>query len=402
VVFTLERILDPQVGSPLRSTLRFIDGAEAIDDYTVRLNLNTPNAELPLLLSAPQARIVAHDYDPTLLGTAPSGTGPFRMQELIAGERIRFVRNEEYWDVERVHLAEVHHVYLSDLDEQVDALLAGEVDLIPDIGSEQVSRLAERAEIEILETTSGAYQPVIMQATERPFNDVRVRQALKYCMDRPATRARVLQGFGTVGNDHPVAPISPFWADLPPRSQNIAEARRLLAEAGYSRGLQLDLITSTARPGMLELAHAVREMAAPAGIIINVIRVPADIYWSDYWQKVPFHIGNWNFRPSIDETFMVAYHSTSPGNESNWSSPQLDEWIDTARAVPDPDVRREIYEQAQELIMEEGAVIIPYFRPLHAAMRKTVQGFVLHPAGLLDLRDVQIGPFDPEPDAEAQ
>lgn len=86
---------------------------------------------------------------------------------------------------------------------------------------------------------------------------------------------------------------------------------------------------------------------------------------------------------------MLAYHSISPGNESRWSSPKLDEWIDAARAEPDPDERKSFYRQAQQLIMQEGAVIVPYYRPILTAIRKSVQGFAPHPAGWLDLRGVQ-------------
>lgn len=389
VVYTLERLIAPEVGSQLRSVLSFVASVEAVDDYTVRIHCQTPNVDLPLLLGAAPARILAHDYDARLISSAPSGTGPFQMHEFVPGQRISFVRNEDYWDSEQLYLAEVHHFYLASLDEQVAALVAGDVDLIADIGSQHIEALEDNPEIEILEEVSGAYQTIVMQATEPPFNDTRVRQALKHCVDREAMRQLVLQGRGALGNDQPVAPMSPFWAELPVGSQDINQARQLLADAGHPDGLQLDLITSASRPGMVELANAYQEMAALAGITINVITVPTDIYWSDYGGRVPFHIGNWNFRPSIDETFMLAYHSISPGNESRWSSPKLDEWIDAARAEPDPDERKSFYRQAQQLIMQEGAVIVPYYRPILTAIRKSVQGFAPHPAGWLDLRGVQ-------------
>ncbi len=390
VVYTFERLLDPEIGSRLRSVLSFVASIEAVDDYIVRFDLQTPNVDLPLLLGAAQARIIPHDYDLDLLSAAPSGTGPFRLKEFVPGQRTLFIHNGAYWDVQRHHLAEVHHIYLSSLDEQVAALVANEVDLVPDIGSATAELLTDNPEIRILEAPSGAYQTIVMQATKPPFTDVRVRQALKYCVDRPAMVSRVLQGHGTAAHDHPVAPISPFWTDEHARSRDIVQARQLLADAGYTNGIELDLITSNARPGMVELAEAFREMAAPAGVAISVVEVPADVYWNTYWTNVPFHISSWNLRPNIDETFMVSYHSRSVDNESKWSSPALDEWIDTARAEPDPDQRKVLYQQAQQLLMDEGAVIIPYFRSVLTAARKTVQDFTPHPAAWLDLRDVKI------------
>lgn len=136
---------------------------------------------------------------------------------------------------------------------------------------------------------------------------------------------------------------------------------------------------------MVELATAFRDMARPAGINIEVIRVPPDVYWTDYGGKVPFHIGNWNFRPSIDETLMLAYHSQSQQNESKWSSPKLDHLIETARSKGDPAKRKALYQAAQALIHEEGRSVIPYFRPVLMAMRQTLQGFKPHPTGWLIL-----------------
>jgi peptide/nickel transport system substrate-binding protein len=83
---------------------------------------------------------------------------------------------------------------------------------------------------------------------------------------------------------------------------------------------------------------------------------------------------------------MVAYHSTAKGNESNWRSPALDDLIDQARCERQEEQRKALYQKAQQLLMEEGAVIIPYFRPTAFAMRTTVRNFTPHPAGWLDFR----------------
>lgn len=390
VVHTFTRLLDPNFGAAFRNVLRFVNHVEAVDDYTVRFILNSPNSELPLLLSSPQASIVARDYADKLMTRSPSGTGPFRFAEVIPGDRIRLVRNDTYWGTSGHYIDEVEYLYGS-YAEQLQALVHGQLDVISQLGADDISRFQDDPAVQVITAPSGAYQTVVMQMTEKPFDDPRVRKAFKYAVDHAALQATVLQDYGLVGNNHPVTPISPFWNDLPKQTQDLAQARALLAQAGYPKGLQLDLITSTSRPGMLELALAVREMVKPAGIQIQVVRVPADVYWTEYSGKIPFHIGSWGFRPSIDETFMVAYHSTSKGNESKWSSPVLDDLIDRARGEQDEANRKALYAEAQKLIAEEGAVIIPYFRPVAIALRRNVQGFILHPAGWLDFSTVEIG-----------
>jgi len=396
VEYTFRRLLDPETDSVLRPLLRFIDGVEAVDDGSsqgaVRFRLNTPNADLPLLLASPQARILAHDYPLEQLLTHPSGTGPFLFVELLAGDRINYVRNPVYWAAEQIHVAELHHLLIPSFDAQVAALLQGEVDLLLDVAGDALAALIENPETTVVEAASGRYQNLALRVADPPFDDLRVRQALKACTDRTMLQQRILQGRGEIGHDHPLASISPFFTDLPLHPYNPAAAHQLLMEAGYPEGLQLQLITADAAPGMVALAYAFQEMARPAGIDIEVVevKVPADIYFNEYWGRVPFYVSAWEFRPSVYETFALAYHSWSPWNETGWFSETLDQLLDEAYSAADSDRREELYQQAQQLLLEEGAVIIPYFLPVFSAMRKNVKGFQPHPAGWVDLRNIQV------------
>lgn len=390
VVHTFGRILDATGNSTFRNTLSFIDSVEAIDEYTVRFLLASPSAELPVLLGAPQARIVAHDYGSQTLDVQPSGTGPFRFVRDLPGDRVQLARNPTYWQEDQPQLDALEFVFMP-YAQQISALQHGLVDMMMQVGMADMASLATDPAISVIEVAGGAYQSIVLRATTKPFRDVRVREALKHCMDRQTLWKEQLRQRGEIGNDHPVAPISTFHANLPVRPYDPEKARSLLSAAGYANGLTLDLLTSTVRPGMVELATAFQHMTKPAGINIDVIRTPPQVYWSDYAGRVPFHTGNWGFRPSIDETFMVAYHSLSKGNESHWHNPALDDLIDRARGEPNTDERQVLYQQAQQLIMEEGAVIIPYFLPALMAKRTDVTGFAAHPSGWLDLRTTRFG-----------
>lgn len=392
VVYTFQRLLDPDLGSVLQPILSFLDGVTAVDEHTVRFHLKTPNVDLPILLAAPQARIVAHDYDPTMLATKPSGTGPFLFTEAIANERLRFTRNPDYWDGAQIFIEELQHVYIADFAEQAAALQRGEVDLLLDIGLQGQRLLAADPAITIQATGYGRYQNIAMRVSEPPFTDQRVRQALKHCVDRARLVQDILQGHGQVGNDQPVAPIHPDWAALSPPAYNPTKAKQLLDEAGYVTGLQLDLITAAAAPSMIELAYALQAMVKPAGIELRVVEVKTDanVYFDEYWSRAPFYVSAWEFRPSVDETLMSGYHSQAIWNETGWSSAACDALIETARSEADPVKRKTHYAQVQALIAEEGAVIIPYFQPVITAAHQRVQGFTPHPAGWLDLRNVRV------------
>ncbi|MEZ4868201.1 MAG: ABC transporter substrate-binding protein [Caldilineaceae bacterium] len=392
VVFTVERLLNPELGSVLQPVLSFIDLVEAVDDHTVRFQLKAPNADLPLLLAAPQTRILASDYPVEQLLTQPSGTGPFRFVEQIAGSHIAYVRNADYWDAAQIQLDELVHLQLASFDEQVNALVQGQVDLILDVPIQHIDALNEHPETTVVETKSGRYQNLAMRVIEPPFDDVRVRQALKACLDNGVLQQKILQERGEVGYNHPLASISPLFVAQPAQPADPTQARQWLEEAGHADGLQLQLITADVAPGMVDLAYAVQAMAQDAGITIEVIevKVSSDIYFSQYWGRVPFYVSAWEFRPSAYETFAVAYQSESPWNETGWSSPDLDDLLAQAGSNADPAKRQELYHQATELLAKDGAVVIPYFQPTIVAQRNHVQGFRPHPAGWVDLRGVTI------------
>ncbi len=390
VVYTFERILKPGFGSPIYSVLRTIETVEALNDYSVRFNLSAPSAEFPLLLGSAQTSIVPHDRSDSLLASAPMGTGPFRFDEYSSGKQLLVKRNETYWAKGMPQLDQIQYLYQMPQTDQINALKNGEIDLMWKVSLDDILTLGGHPDVKILEAPSGAYQTIIMQATEEPFTDNRVREAFKYCVDRPALQQLMLRGHGALGNDQPVAPIDPNWADIPIRSRDLSKAKTLLSDAGYPQGLDITLVASDVMPGMMELANAFQKMAAPAGIRIEVVQVPSDEYWTAYWQKVPFHIGNWTFRTSIEEMLNIAYHSKASQNESNWREPKFDALLDAARSEFDDQKRKALYQQAQQMLVDEGAVIIALFSPVLLAVRKEVQEFTPHPTSQLDFRTTHL------------
>lgn len=386
VLFTFNsRILNPDFGSPARTALAFVDNVEKVDAYTVRFNLATANADLPALLGLGQARIVPADRTQDQFDTEPVGTGPFKLKEFAPGDHTTLGRNDDYWAEGLPYLDEVRFLYLPEQTTQIAALKDGSIHLMWQIGLENIEVVAGEPDIVVEEVRSGRWQPMIMQIDQPPFDDKRVRDALKYCADRGGIQKALLLGHGDLGNDHPISPAFPLWTELPLQEYNINKAKELLAEAGYPDGIDLELYTSTVRAGLVELATAFQEMARPAGVRIKINNIPADVYYSDYWLKVPFSMSNWGMRPTVDETLSLTSHSEAIWNECHLKSEEMDTIIEEARGVKDFDKRKEMYARAEEIIKEEGGYIITYFLPSVVAMRKEVKGFHAHPANWVDL-----------------
>ncbi|MCB0107891.1 MAG: ABC transporter substrate-binding protein [Caldilineaceae bacterium] len=385
VVHTFTRVLDPDFGSPYRQILQFVAGVEALDASTVQFTLRGPNIEFPQYLSAYATCIVPHDRSDEELATAPSGTGPFRLTEYVPGESAYTVRNESYRIPDLPYLDEVRHVYMTESATQITALTSGTADVLWQVGVESLGALESNPDIQILEVAAGAHQPIHMRVTEPPFDDLRVRQALKQLINRNDMRQAVLQGRGTLGNDQPISTVSPYWAEIPALTYDVEGAKALLAEAGYADGLALTLTTTSARPGMLETAVVFQEMAKAAGVTITINQLPADAYFPVSMERHGnFFMDNWAMLPTDNLMLTVVYSSQGPLNIMGWHTPELDSMIAATRSEADMAARQELYTQIQTLIGAEGATIIPYFRPVLAAARSGVEGLILTPDSFMD------------------
>ncbi|MCW5849177.1 MAG: twin-arginine translocation signal domain-containing protein [Anaerolineae bacterium] len=378
VVYTFKKILDPQSGSLSVEGFRSLDTVEAVDDATVRFHLKRPNATFPRRLALAGTQIVPHDRTDEQLANAPSGTGPFRWGENVAGQFTTFPRNDAYWQPGLPYLDQVRFVYLSEPAAQLAALTSGAIDLIDRMAFESVAAVSSTPTLRLLESPFGLAVFFSMQTTSKPFDDVRVRQAFKLAMDRPGLIKAVYQGRGTVMNDQPVAPTSPYWANLPIPERNIAKAKELLAAAGYANGLDVTLYTAPIGPGFVEAAVAYQEMAKAAGINVKVERTTPDTYFTNYLLQVPFFMDIWPTHLDADQILELGFYSSSAFNEAAWQRPDLDALIDAMGAEQDQTKRKAILAQAQRLISEEGGVMIPCVVPILSGMRREVQNLIVH------------------------
>lgn len=385
VAFTFERIMDPKTGSSGRTAMGPIEKVEPLDDYTVRFQMAVPYADFPVNLGVVFGRILPADRSATI-ASDPSGTGPFRLAEFRPGERTRMVRFADYWDKPRPYLDELWQVNVPQYPTQVASLSGGDVQMVFEVPVPLIGALERSPSVSVIATTSTSFQPIVMQVTKKPFEDNRVRLAMKHALNRQAIIKAIWQGRGVAANDHPVPEISPYWAMTPERKYDIARAKMLLAEAGYPQGLKLVLWTSNERVGMQELAVVTQQLAAPAGIRIEIRTVPWSVYIANVWKKEGFYVNNYYGRATIDETLYPYYRTGGSWNEAGFSNPEIDRLLDAGRSTIDPERRRELYAKVQAMISDEGPHAIAYFSQYVTAMRREVKGYVVHPLRWCDFR----------------
>jgi peptide/nickel transport system substrate-binding protein len=371
VKYSFERINDPALESPVASVLSMIDHVDVIDDHTAKIVLSSPHAGLVVLLMDYRVRIIPDGSGDTI-GENPNGTGPFKMETYDPEGTTVLVANDDYWEG-RPKLDRIELIAIPDTEARTQALLAGQLD-VSTIARDQALLFENNDDFAIQNFPTGDWFGIVFRADTPPFDDPRVRKAVRIATDREAIiKLMVGEGNGTATCDHPVMPNDPYRAEFD-CSQNIDEAKRLLAEAGYPDGIEFDLFTSDLEPGMVRYAEVYQQQVKAAGITANVVIAPADGYWEDVWMVETVSMTSWSQRPA-DQILNEAFRSTSSWNESYFSNERYDGLLDLARSSLDFEESKDYYGQAQQLLFEEGASFIAYFDNGFRAVNKRITGF---------------------------
>ncbi|GAB4176726.1 MAG: ABC transporter substrate-binding protein [Thalassobaculales bacterium] len=384
VVASFRAMLDPATASPARTNIGPIDTVTASDARTIVFKLKSASADLPVMLAYTNARIVPEAVikaDIKRLDREAIGTGPFKLVSFEPERLVVVERNPAYYDPARPYLDKVDVVVFPDPTAEGSALISGNTDVMMLVQPTEFARIQRAAGVSMLRTPSGQFLNVNMGCDTAPFNDVRVRKALALTVDREAMVGFTAEGYGTPGNDSPMNAAYTYFVAQPQRRQNIAEAKRLLTEAGHGNGLKVTMVASD-RPGTrTQMAVAMREMARPAGFDIEVQTMPHATYLDQVWRKGNFYVGLYNMQPTADGIFSLLYTSNAAWNETRWNNAAFDALVNEARGTVDAAKRRDLYGRAQQMMHDEVPSVIPVFFDLLAARRSYVQGYALHPRG---------------------
>jgi peptide/nickel transport system substrate-binding protein len=382
VVYTYNRLLDPKTASPAAAELDFLSDAKitAVDPVTVRFELTAPDTELPSRLASKFALIVADNATGQQLAAQSNGTGPFKLEHFVPEAPHAVLNaNADYWQQGKPKAPCLELSAITEPVSRAAAMLSGQADVLLVADPTTIDQLRSSGNVDLTEAKGSTFVVFAMQTDQPPFDNVKVRQALKAVVDRDAMVELALFGMGTPGNDNPVPPTSPqAYVDKAP-APDIERAKQLLAEAGHGNGLKVELNTGATElyPGMLTMVQAYKEMAAAAGIDVQIVTSPSDSYWDEVWLKRPFFTSYWSPRPS-GSAFASGYTCAAKYNETHWCRPEFDALLKNASETIDEAKRVELYKQAQKTLAEEGGVIVPAFSSLTAATRKGCSGYAPH------------------------
>ncbi|MDR2986640.1 MAG: ABC transporter substrate-binding protein, partial [Nocardiopsaceae bacterium] len=267
-----------------------IAGMKKLDKYTVRLPLKSADSTVPQTLASYTFCMVPVGYE--AYPKPQIGTGPYKLQSFTRGQQSVHVRNPNYWRTGQPYFDKVTIIDFDDATAQVNALLGSQIDAMTDLPSSQVKVLQGRG-MKALVSETGGWLPLCMAIDMPPFDDVRVRQAMRLLANRPQIVNQVLSGYGSVGNDLYGRFDPGYDTSLPQREQDISEAKKLLRQAG-KLNFAFDLHTSNGAAGMVDVATVYANQAKDAGIRVNLHNDPN--YYGNQYLKLAFSVDFWGTR----------------------------------------------------------------------------------------------------------
>jgi peptide/nickel transport system substrate-binding protein len=236
---------------------------------------------------------------------------------------------------------------------------------------ELVKRLDD---VKLYEEQSAQTLVLRMQQDKKPFDDIRIRKAIVLAADNAQMLKLAYRDMGEVAYNFHVAPFQPDYGPLPPLKRDVAEAKRLLAEAGYPDGIDITLeLGNTQGRWEQDTAQVLQQNVAEAGIRLNLNVRPATEYWP-VWDKVPFGITYWAHRPLGIQMLDLCYRSGSTWNEAHFNNPEFDAAVDTAQAILDPKERAGAMSAAEKILQDNAVMVQPFWANNFTAAATNVMG----------------------------
>lgn len=333
-------------------------------DDVVIFDLDGPNADFPFLISDYHLLILPSE-DGAIDPTAGIGTGAFAVENFEPGVRLQATRNPNYWKEGNAWFDDIELISIIDVTARQNALLNGDAHMIDRIDPKTVNLFSRAPNIDILDLVGFLHYTFPMRLDTAPFDNFDLRMALKLAVNKQELVDKILLGYGTIGNDHPISPIVPFHAaELPQREFDPDQARFHYEKSGHSGPIQLSA-SDAAFSGAVDAAQLIQASAAQAGIEVEVVREPSDGYWSNVWNKKGWCACYWGGRPTVDWMFASAYVDGTEWNDTAWrdtgAADRFNAIAVEARAELDEAKRAEMYFEAQKLIHEDGGAIVPMF-----------------------------------------
>ena len=385
VKYTYEKLAGLSGGKALNSLLvSNLVKVDTPDDYTVVLNLKAKDVAF---ITKCIVAIVPKDY--TDSSKKPVGTGPFMFSEYVAGQKVVLVKNPNYTSLSsrKPSIDKVEFRIMTDPNAILMALKSGDLDTAG-IDSKDVATL--KSTFDIAQAPQNMVQLFALNNSVKPLNDLKVRQAINYAVDKDAIIKVVANGYGTklASNMSPI--MKNYFQDgLEKYKTNIQKAKDLLKEAGYENGLSFSVTVPSNYKFHVDTAQMLADQLAKVGIKLEIKQVE----WAQWLDKV---YGKADYESTVigltgkldPQDVLIRYQSKYKNNFYKFSDSSYDELIAKAAVETDTTKRTEDYKACQKILVDQAVAVYIMDPNLIIASKKNLKGFKFYPLRFLDMSSV--------------
>ncbi|MEE1195150.1 MAG: ABC transporter substrate-binding protein [Phascolarctobacterium sp.] len=379
-------------GSNRANELKNIASVKVVDAYTVELTMKKPYAPL-LSILADRAGMMRSPAAVKKLGdkfmNSPVGSGPYKFKERIKGNKIVLVKNADYWKSGSPKAETLVYKIIDDANVALVNLKSGQLDMTNRFPLNEAGNFKDNKALSVCNEAGPGFKGYVLNTTNNKFKDKRVRQAMEKVIDRNALVKVALFGVGTPGRTA-LSPTSfAYDAELDkPQKPDIEGAKKLMAEAGMSKGFKFTLLTDT-DPVSAQVAQQTQNMLK--AINIEMVIEKQDFgTMLDRAKKGNYEAAgiSWSGRVDPDGNIYDWLYTGSYMNYMRYSSTTMDKLLDEARMTVDNDKRKSLYKEIMALALEDSPYIYLYHENNVFGISNEVKGFVPNPDGMIRTVDM--------------
>ena len=388
VKYVFERAMNPETKHPYPRYYEAIGDIIVKDDYAITFSLKTLNANF-LLNLARQGSVIYPREAVDALKSAPIGTGPFRFEEWVRGDRIVLVKNKDYHVKSLPGLDRVTFRFITDPNAVQAALKAGDIDAsLFGLGAEHVQELSKdpRFALVVGDTTNDVI--LAMNNSRKPFSDVRVRRAITHAINKADVLKGAMFGMGKILGTN-VDPLNPYYVDMASAMPyDPAKAKKLLAEAGYPSGFEAVLRVSPQYQYAVRSGEVIVDQLRKVGVNVKIEQIEWGQWLSRVWKEAEYDLTIIGHAESWD----IANYA-NPKYYFRYDNPKFQELFTRSEVTLDDKARRDLYLQMQKMLVDEAPAVWLYMHPRLAVTKKGVQGLWKDlPVPAADLSEVSWAP----------
>ncbi len=366
---------------PLSAKFAAIEKMETPDDFTVVVKLKEKDAAF---LAANIVAIVPKDYEKQ--SEKPIGAGPFKFASYTPGQQLVLERNDQFYDQKKKPALErVEFKIMPDSNASVLAMQSGDIDMIPGISDQGAKQLG--GGFQIVSGPQNMVQLMALNNSVKPLDDVRVRQAINYAINKDVIIQTVAEGNGVkLGSNMSPAMKRYYQEGLTERYQtDVEKAKALLKEAGYEKGFKLAITVPSNYTFHVDTAQVIAEQLKAVGIAAEIKQIEWSSWLEDVYNNAKYEATIIGLTGKLDPHEVLGrFETTYRKNFYKFSNAAFDDLVNRGRTEVDEAKRADLYKEAQTILTEQAVAVFIMDPSRSVALKENLHGFKMYPVQKYD------------------